>query len=177
MTRLTSPRRVIAAAAAASSLALATTGAVSAAGASTRKHVAKSTGIVIRLEKSKKYGSVLADGAGRSLYFLSGYGERALACERGCTELWPPLLTKRRPRAVTGVEVKMLGTMKRGSLFQVTYDGHALYRYAGDTRADLVNGEDIHSFGGTWYLLGRKGSPVRAALASSGGSSKSLGGW
>lgn len=160
-------------AAAASSLALgATVIAPTVAGASTHGHHAKSRGVEVRLDKSKKYGSVLANGAGRTLYFLSGRGTKSLACKPGCASIWPPLLTAGKPRAAKGVDAKMLGTVKRGSSLQVTYHGHPLYLFTGDTASGQVNGEEIHNFGGTWYLLGPKGVPVHAALASARTSSK-----
>ncbi len=175
MSQLSSYRsyRRLVAAAAASSLALgATVIAPAVAGASTHGHHAKSRGVVVRLEKSKKYGSVLADGAGQSLYFLAGRGTKSLPCKTKCAAIWPPLLSAGKPRAAKGVDAKMVGTVKRGSSLQVTYHGHPLYRFTGDTAAGQVNGEEIRNFGGTWYLLGPKGLPVRAALASARTSTK-----
>lgn len=135
-----------------------------------RSHGARPHGVLIKLEKTKKYGEILVDGGGRALYLLIGAHDKPLECKGVCPAIWPPLLTQGKPRAGKGVEAKMLGTAKRGSSFQVTYDGYPLYRYAADDGPGQVNGEGIKSFGGTWYLLARSGRPVKGALASSASS-------
>ncbi len=178
-------RRCVAGVALVSSLAfVAALAAPTLAGSSPSGHRAKSDGALVRLEKSKKYGEILTDSSGRTLYLLTADTARSLACKGVCTDIWPPLLTKGRPRAGQGVVAKELTTVKRGSSLQVAYDGHPLYTYAGDGGTGQVNGEGIVSFGGTWYVLGPKGSPVKAALDSartaesgSGGSGGSGGGW
>ena len=155
------------------------------AGASTRTHQAhraKSRGAVVKVEKASKFGKVLVDSQGKVLYFLTDTKGKSFACASGCTGLWPPLFTKGKPRAGSGALTKKLGTVKRGARLQVTYDGHPLYLYAGDTQARQASGDGIKSFGGTWYALGGTGSAVKAALTSSktssgsSGSSKSSGG-
>ena len=56
------------------------------------------------------------------------------ACSGACAQAWPPLITKGAPKAGDGVKASLLGTTKRddGTL-EVTYDGHPLYYYAGDS--------------------------------------------
>jgi predicted lipoprotein with Yx(FWY)xxD motif len=142
----------------------------SAVGASTHghhKHRADARAALVKVEKSKKYGDILVDGAGRTLYFLTATRGPKFACTGSCTGLWPPLLTKGKPRAGKGLAARMLGTKKRGKLRQVTFKGHPLYLYAGDSARGQVNGEGIASFGGIWYVLSAKGAPVKAALAAS----------
>jgi predicted lipoprotein with Yx(FWY)xxD motif len=177
MARPSSRRSLFVAAAVMSSLSLAAaTGAATAIGASTNGHSATSHRALVKLEKSKKYGKILVNSHGRTLYLLTSDTRRSLACTGGCTGLWPPLLTKGKPRAGKGVKVKKLGTVKRGSSRQVTYDGHPLYLYAGDSGSGQVNGEGIKSFGGTWYVLSRSGSAVKKAVSSSSSSTGSSGG-
>jgi predicted lipoprotein with Yx(FWY)xxD motif len=147
-------------------------------GASTHKHRAKSHRALVKVVTSKKYGKILVDASGRTLYLLTSDTASSFACTAGCTGLWPPLLTKGKPRGGKGISKKKLGTAKRGASLQVTYDGHPLYLYAGDTGTGQVNGEDIKSFGGVWYVLSSSGAAVRAALASStSGGGGSGGGW
>ncbi len=150
------------------------------AGASNHRQRTASHGVLVRLERSKKYGEILTDGAGRTLYALTAPRAKSLDCTGVCTSIWPPLLTKGKPRAEKGVMAKRLRTVKRGSSLQVVYDGHPLYFYAADSGPGQENGEGIKSFGGTWYVLSGKGLPVRGALASStssSGGSRSSGGW
>ena len=182
MTQLSS-RRVLAALTAVVPLVLAVAlAAPPGAGASAHKHRAR-RGAVVKVVRSKKFGKILVDSSGKTLYVLEGPKQSTSACTSTCTGVWPPLMTRGKPRAGKGTAKHKLGTARRGALRQVTYDGHPLYLYAGDTGAGQVSGEGIASFGGTWYVLSGKGAPVKAALASStsgGGSSSggsSGGGW
>ncbi|HTX62293.1 MAG TPA: hypothetical protein VMD28_01550 [Acidimicrobiales bacterium] len=167
----------VAAAASACSLVIAAFAPGLAGGSAGRPRVAPE-GAVVKLDTSKEYGRILVNASGRSLYFLTSETTRALKCTGGCLDVWPPLLTKEKPVAGSGVAAKELGTVKRGASLQVTYYGHPLYLYAGDKAAGDANGEGIGADGGTWYLLGGTGSAVKVALTSStGGSGGSGGGW
>lgn len=128
--------------------------------------------VTVKAVSSKKYGTILETSSGRTLYLLTADRADKFACKGGCLAIWPPLTTKGKPHAGGGVKSKLLSTVKRGSERQVTYDGHPLYFYAGDTGSGQVNGEGIASFGGTWYVVGKTGKAVTATHASSSG-----GGW
>jgi len=177
MVQPSSRRRLAALVAAAFSLSLAaaTVAPSIAGGASDKKHT-KAHGALVKIEKSDKYGRVLVTSSGKTLYLLTADTATTLACNTGCTALWRPLMTKGKPRAGKGVSAKKLGTVKRGSKLQVTYDGHPLYRYVGDTRSGQMNGEGIASYGGTWYVLSASGSAVSHASSGSGSGSGGSGG-
>lgn len=145
------------------------------AGASSQRTRGQSHGALIKVDTSKKYGKILVNAAGRTLYFLASETASSLKCTGACLGAWPPLLTKGKPQAGTGIAAKALSMTKRGSSLQVTYYGHPLYLYSGDSAAGQANGEGIAAFGGTWYVLSNTGSPVKAALTSSSGGSG--GGW
>jgi predicted lipoprotein with Yx(FWY)xxD motif len=129
----------------------------------------RSGSVTVKVVSSKKYGTILETSSGRTLYLLTADKAKKLACNGGCLAIWPPLTTKGKPHAGSGVRSKLLGTVKRGGERQVTYDGHPLYFYAGDTGSGQDNGEGIVSFGGTWYVVGKAGKAVTATLASSSG--------
>lgn len=117
---------------------------------------------------SSHYGTVLVSSSGRTLYMLSSDSSSASTCTGGCASVWPPLTTTGSPTAGSGVNASLLGTVTRsdGSK-QVTYNGHPLYRYSGDTGSGQVNGEGINSFGGTWYVLDTSGHSVTGASSGS----------
>lgn len=166
-----SSRRILAAVgtSAASLVLAAAVAAPASADASMHHHAAKSHGAMVKVKSSKKYGKILVNSSGRTLYLLTADTATTLACTTGsCVGLWPPLYTKGKPRAGKGVARHALGTVKRGSKSQVTYHGHPLYLYAGDAGRGQVNGEGIKSFGGVWYVVSKKGSPVKAESSSSG---------
>jgi predicted lipoprotein with Yx(FWY)xxD motif len=60
---------------------------------------------------------------------------------------------RRRLLLLRGAAARMLGTTARKSGTQVTYAGHPLYRFAGDTKAGQTNGEGSMAFGAGWYVL------------------------
>ena len=105
---------------------------------------------------------MLVDSEGRSLYLFSGDERNASSCSGHCGEVWAPLLTEVDPTAGEGVDANRLGTISRddGAL-QVTYNGRALYHFAGDnTMAGDANGQDT---GGVWFLVSPDGSPIQTA--------------
>ena len=86
-----------------------------------------------------------------------------------CSKAWPPLRTSGKPHAGRGVKAALLGTIKRkDGAPQVTYNGHPVYLYTGDTAAGQANGEGINHFGGLWYAVTTAGT---AAMPSGGSGS------
>lgn len=128
---------------AASVLTLVATGAAFAAG--------MLTGTKVTLHSTSK-GKVLATATGRTLYLYTPDGRnRGSHCTGSCISYWPPLMTPAKPVAGMGVKQTLLGTTKRANgKLQVTYNGHPLYRYVGDSSAGQVSGEGSN---GTWYVV------------------------
>ena len=93
----------------------------------------------------------LVDSQGKTLYLYLNDQPGTSNCYDTCAQNWPPLLTTGSPVAGTGANASMLGTTTRtdGSV-QVTYNGHPLYYYAGDSAAGDVNGEGKLSL---WYVI------------------------
>jgi predicted lipoprotein with Yx(FWY)xxD motif len=117
---------------------------------------ARSTGTAVDLHKTNR-GQVLATSKGRTLYLYTPDGKNKSNCTGSCASVWPPLMTKGKPVAGMGVKQSLLGTAKRGSKLQVTYNGHPLYTYTGDSGAGQANGEGSE---GIWYVVkasGKKG--------------------
>ena len=110
--------------------------------------------------RKTKLGRILVDAQGRTLYLFMKDKNDKSACAGACATAWPPLLTSGRPKAGTGVASKLLGTTVRRSGRQVTYDGHPLYTYAGDSRAGQTNGEGSNAFGAAWYVVAPNGQRI-----------------
>jgi Secreted repeat of unknown function len=67
-------------------------------------------------------------------------------------------------RAGAGVSKDLLATTtRRNGDRQVTYNGHPLYYYVGDTRPKQVLCQDVQEFGGRWYVVEADGEPVLRA--------------
>ena len=107
-------------------------------------------------------GRVIADGSGRTLYLFEKDTATRSACSGTCAAYWPPFLTRAgSPVAIKGVQRSLLGTINRADgTRQVSYRGHPLYLFSGDTRRGQTNGEGLQDFGAGWYALGPSGKKI-----------------
>jgi len=112
---------------------------------------------------------ILVDGPGRTLYLWKGDSGTHSACTGACAAAWPPLTTQGTAKAGSGVSASELGTSRRsdGSM-QVTYNGHPLYLFEGDTTSGQANGQGSSAFGATWYVVSAAGDALTGS--ASGGS-------
>ena len=115
-----------------------------------------------------KVGSVIVDAQGRTLYRFTAEAQGVPVCTGACVGTWPPALVG----AASGLP-KHVATVKRpdGGKLQLTYDGHPLYRYAGDQSKTDANGEGV---GGQWFVVKAGGTasqsqPAEPAAKSSYG--------
>jgi predicted lipoprotein with Yx(FWY)xxD motif len=106
-------------------------------------------------------GRVIVDSKGRTLYLFEKDTSRRSACSGQCAQFWPPLLTHGAPVARAGVKQSLLGRIKRANgSQQVTYAGHPLYLYVGDSRPGQTNGEGSQEFGAGWDVLAPSGKKI-----------------
>jgi predicted lipoprotein with Yx(FWY)xxD motif len=106
-------------------------------------------------------GMALVDGQGRTLYLWQADKSGMSACAGPCAAAWPPVTVSGTPQAGSGVSQSLLGTAKRADgTEQVTYNGHPLYYFAGDTGPGMAKGQGSKAFGADWYVLNAKGSKI-----------------
>jgi len=119
-------------------------------------------------------GSVLVGADGKTLYVFDNDQGSTSSCEGGCASTWPPLATDGDPTAGDGVDASLLGTTDRSDgTKQVTYDGHPVYNYSGDTAAGDTNGQGV---GGIWWAIGGDGQKItETSGGGSGGSTTTAG--
>jgi predicted lipoprotein with Yx(FWY)xxD motif len=158
--------------AAACSSAAGTSG--SSAPASSGTSAGSATGTVIATQAGSG-GTFLTEG-GRTVYLWVKDGMNKTTCTGACASAWPPVMDKGQLTASGGAKAADLGTIARpGGGKQVTYNGHALYFFAGDSSAGQTSGQGSDSFGAKWWLVAPAGSQITAsdtaASSSSGGSS------
>jgi predicted lipoprotein with Yx(FWY)xxD motif len=110
---------------------------------------------------ASRYGRILTDGSGRTLYLFTHDPRGRSACGGACAKAWPPVLTGAAPRAVRGARPGLLGTTHRRAGVQVTYGGHPLYYYVGDRRPGEILCQNVVQFGGTWLVVTPSGRAVR----------------
>jgi predicted lipoprotein with Yx(FWY)xxD motif len=117
-------------------------------------------------------GQILVDSQGNTLYlFQKDTGDKS-ECSGPCTSAWPPLSASGKPTAGTGVNSSMLGTIQgTNGKPQVTYNGHPLYLYSGDSKPGDTNGQGINAFGALWYTVSPQGNQITSQASNSGGGS------
>ncbi len=72
------------------------------------------------------------------------------------------MTTSGAPKAGKGVDASKLGTTRRSDgTLEVTYNGHPLYTYAGDSQPGQTNGEGVNGFGAEWYAVSPAGQAVQ----------------
>jgi len=119
--------------------------------------------------KTSSGGSFLTNGAGRAIYLFMADSTGKSACSGACAAAWPPVIAAGQPTAAGGAQASDLSTITRSDgTKQVTYDGHPLYYFEGDTGPGTDKGQGLNGFGALWYLVAPSGSSITTAVTISG---------
>jgi predicted lipoprotein with Yx(FWY)xxD motif len=106
-------------------------------------------------------GRFLVDAEGRALYLWVADKGSTSTCSGGCAQAWPPLTTTGKLQAGSGAKASLLGTTKRSDgTLEVTYAGHPLYYFAGDTQPGQTNGQGNDDFGADWWVVAPNGKAI-----------------
>jgi len=109
-------------------------------------------------------GTILVNARGDALYLWRADMGTKSNCAGACAVAWPPFVITGKPTAGSGVKQSLLGTTRRSDgTEQVTYNGHPLYLFKGDTAAGQTNGQGSTGFGAPWYVLSTDGTEITAA--------------
>jgi predicted lipoprotein with Yx(FWY)xxD motif len=103
--------------------------------------------------ESGSQGIWLTNSSGRALYAYTKDKGSTSECYGACATTRPPLLTT-GPVTISGkftVPGDLGTTTRTNGTKQVTYGGHPLYYFAGDTAAGQTKGQGV---GGVWFLVG-----------------------
>lgn len=100
----------------------------------------------------------LADASGAALYYLEG-NQDGSRCDDACEQVWPPVTSDEAvPPVAQGVDASAVATLQgRDGRNHVTYQGHPLYRYAGDRGARTTTGDEVQDQWGHWKLVATGG--------------------
>jgi predicted lipoprotein with Yx(FWY)xxD motif len=112
------------------------------------------SGSALTLKTAKGSAGIwLTDSAGRTLYLYTKDKGTTSDCYDACATKWPPLTTTTSVTVTGQYTVPSdLGSITRtDGTKQVTYGGHPLYYYKGDTAPHQIKGQGV---GGTWFLIG-----------------------
>jgi predicted lipoprotein with Yx(FWY)xxD motif len=121
------------------------------------------SGVATVATASNSLGTILVDGGGRTLYLFEKDQPNRSACSGACVAAWPVDPTSGTPKAGSGVQASLLGTITRadGST-QVTYNRHPLYYFARDSGPGQQGGQGIDAFGAKWFVVTPAGSATGA---------------
>jgi predicted lipoprotein with Yx(FWY)xxD motif len=158
---------VAACSSAASSSSTAAAPAATPAGASSSSSSASASGGTVIETASSSAGTFLTNGSGRAVYlWVKDTGDTS-NCSGACAGAWPPVTTTGSATASGGAKASDLGTITRSDgTKQVTYDGHPLYYFAGDSGPGTASGQGSDGFGAKWWLVAPTGSDITAAVSS-----------
>jgi predicted lipoprotein with Yx(FWY)xxD motif len=156
--------------AACSSAASSGTGAAapaSPAGGSSSSAGASSSGGTVITTASSSAGTFLTNGSGRAVYLWAKDTGDMSNCTGACAGAWPPVTTTGTASASGSAKASDIGTITRSDgTKQVTYDGHPLYYFSGDSGAGTATGQGSDGFGAKWWLVAPAGTDVTAAVSS-----------
>ena len=142
------------------------TGASPAAASPAGGGASSSGGTVITTAKSSA-GTFLTNGSGRAVYLWAKDTGDMSNCNGACAGAWPPVTTTATATASGGAKASDIGTITRSDgTKQVTYDGHPLYYFSGDSGPGTASGQGSDGFGAKWWLVAPTGSDVTASVTS-----------
>jgi predicted lipoprotein with Yx(FWY)xxD motif len=138
---------------------------VTAVAASTVTAVADAGATRAKLQLRKtSVGTILVNAKGFTVYAFTRDGRNKDVCVKisGCAGAWPLLATTGKALAGPGVKSSLIGTITpKSGVKQVTYAGHPLYSYSGDSGPGQTSYVNFSQFGGNWPALNAAGQEVR----------------
>lgn len=114
--------------------------------------------------RSTKYGKILVDSKGDTLYLWAKDKKDKTVCSDACENVWPLVLVTGKPTAGPGVTASMLGTIAvsdSSTQRELTYNAHPLYRYVSDVKPGDISGQANTTFGAPWWLVSPDGNAIK----------------
>jgi predicted lipoprotein with Yx(FWY)xxD motif len=116
-----------------------------------------------------KYGTVLADRFGKTLYAFAADKKGHSNCDPTCLSYWPLVPAKSGAlKAPSGASAK-LGTLTRADgASQLTVNGWPMYTYVGDGKPGQATGQGKNLSGGLWWVVSKDGSWIKKTSGTGG---------
>jgi predicted lipoprotein with Yx(FWY)xxD motif len=116
-------------------------------------------GVVLSVSTSPTLGMYVSGKDGMALYMFTPDTGSTSTCTGDCAGTWPPLTVASASDVTAGSGVTgAIGTTARADgTIQVTFNGHPLYYYSGDSKAGDTNGQGKFD---KWYLASPTGDMV-----------------
>jgi predicted lipoprotein with Yx(FWY)xxD motif len=110
---------------------------------------------IVASAQKAKVGRVIVDAQGRTLYRFTAEAQGRPVCTGACVSTWLPATVT----TASGLPAHVATVKRDDGTLQLTYNGHPLYRYSGDSSTADANGQGV---GGQWFV-------IKAGGASTGG--------
>ena len=120
--------------------------------------------VALTVGTNDKFGKILTDGNGRTLYLFAKDTKDTPTCYDDCAKRWPPFLTQGKTDAMNGIDAASIGSTKRkDGTTQVTYKGSPLYYWNADTKPGDTFGQGI---GGVWWVVAPDGKAIQSSATA-----------
>lgn len=114
--------------------------------------------------RTTSLGKTLVDANGRTLYLFEGDKRNVSTLSNAGLAVWPRFVATGKVKAEAGAQTAKIETITSpGGGRQVTYNGHPLYYYVGDSKPGSTRGQALNEFGALWYVLGSSGKAVTSS--------------
>ncbi len=108
-----------------------------------------------------RYGRILVDGSGRTLYLFDIERDPTPRCYDACAVSWPPLLATTASTTDPLLnQTSIAVSPRKNDSQQLTYNGHPLYYYVGDRNVGDIKCQAVIEFGGGWYVVDSRGNKI-----------------
>lgn len=116
--------------------------------------------------KTAKIGgvTVLTNTKGFTVYSFAPDTSTKSNCNGACAQAWPPV----KPATASTVKAPFSTIKRSDGATQLTFHGHPLYTFTGDTSPGQAKGNGVNAFGGLWHEAPASGSAAPASHSSSG---------
>lgn len=103
----------------------------------------------IQLAADAKFGTILTDSAGRTLYMFATDVAGVPTCSGGCETIWPIYYSSNASTDLNLVAAEVGVVTRADGRKQSTYKGYPLYYYKDDAAAGQVKGDGV---AGIWFV-------------------------
>jgi predicted lipoprotein with Yx(FWY)xxD motif len=108
-----------------------------------------------------RYGRILVDGSGRTLYLFDIESDPTPKCYGACAVNWPPMVATAASTSDPLLNQTLIAVSRRDNdSKQLTYNGHPLYYYVGDHITGEIKCQAVIEFGGGWYVVDSRGNKI-----------------
>jgi predicted lipoprotein with Yx(FWY)xxD motif len=122
----------------------------------------------VKVAQDAKFGAILTNAEGRTLYTFTQDSSGKSACSGTCAQTWPPVVASDSAKVDGATGDFSLVTRDDGQK-QLALNGRPLYTYAGDSKSGDTTGDGV---GGVWFVAKASGQ----APAAASGTTPSAGG-